>query len=174
MKFTTRATLRGESFSAGAGGQKPTGVRLTDGDFQGDAGALGFDVLDSKVSATALGNSVTDAQAQSGALSIGLGCVKGIEGTVQIGKAGAAIFHLNDSARVGAVRPNFDLPGPGRVVQGIAGIVEEIEQNLLDFIFVDGERWQIRGNFSFNRQMRCARPVLAEGQNFVHDRSELG
>src|SRR5215831_1894151 len=113
VKFTIGGRLGGKVLGAGAGagGHKCVGVRFTEGDFQGDAGASGFDVFDSKVSAAALGNSVTDAQAQSRPLSRGLGCVKGIEGTVQIGKAGTAVFHLNDSARIGAVRPDFDLPG---------------------------------------------------------------
>src|SRR5215831_20050406 len=108
VKFTIGGRLGGKVLGAGAGtgGHKCGGVRFTEGDFQGDAGASGFEVFDSKVSAAAPGNSVTDAQPQSGPFSLGLGCVKGIEGTVQIGKAGTGVFHLDDSARSGALRPN--------------------------------------------------------------------
>ena len=77
-------------------------------------------------------------------------CAEGIESPVEIREAWARIFHLNHGARAILVSANLDLLVAGEAVQGVAGIVEQIQQHLLDFIFVNGEQRKIRRYVDLN------------------------
>src|SRR5579871_1171825 len=148
-------------------------VRLDDGDFERDARTLGRQVFNFQISATALGDCVTDAQSEAGALAFRLGGIEGVEGAAEIGKTGARVIHLNEDAGAGVIGANRDLTNARRVVQRVSRIVEKIQQNLLDFIFIDGERRQIGSYVGFYLQVRRSNAVFAKGEHFLHDGSEL-
>src|SRR5215469_1811907 len=69
---------------------------LGGGEFDGDGGTVGLEVLRIDVAVVLFDRAVAHAQAQPRALAYGLGGVKGIEDAVQIAESGARVAEAHD------------------------------------------------------------------------------
>src|SRR5580704_10484874 len=114
--------------------------RLRDRKFHGDACAKGTYVFDSQSPTALFHNPVADAQAKARAFSRWLGGEKRFQRAIQIRKTWPAVFHFDHCTRAGLVGANADALFPGETFQRVAGILEQVQQDLFDLVFMNSER----------------------------------
>src|SRR6516225_3783086 len=99
-----------------------------------DPGTIGLQVLYSKITTVLFGNPMANAESQSGALAGGLSGVESVQSAAQIGETRAAVFYFDDGL-LSILESADRYPLVGNAFQRIAGIIHDIEQDLLQFIF---------------------------------------
>ena len=90
-----------------------------------------------------LNNSVANAQSQACALAHRLGRVERVKGAVQIGESGPRVFHFQVGAVSSLQCAYSDLAWLGFALHRIDGVVEQVQQNLLELVFIDRHTRQI-------------------------------
>src|SRR6185312_10018665 len=120
-----------------------------------------------------LHDAIADAEAEPGSLAHGLGGVKGIEDAVWIAKARAIIVKVQQNTISVPQRFNADhFPGPS--FQRVNGVVEQVEQNLLELIFVESDWRKIRLYLYLQLHIMVADVILTKRQNVLQQDLEIG
>src|SRR5689334_10745709 len=118
------------------------------------------------LSAVFLYDSVTDAQAQASAFANGLRGVKGVKDAIQIGKTIAIIIKAKHHAAIVAACLNpYALFGV--TFQRVNGIIQQVQQDLFELVFIQGYGWQARLNLDLYFDIVIVEMVLTQRQNVL-------
>src|SRR5258708_19384224 len=122
-----------------------------------------FKIFRMDLSAVFLHDTVTDAQTQTRAFTDRFGCVKGIKDTIHVSESIAIIVKTQrHSAIVAAGLDAYFLAGIA--LQGIDGIIQQIQQNLLELVFIQRHMRQPRLNLYLDVYILVEQMVFAKRQ----------
>src|SRR5581483_6511884 len=123
-------------------------------------------------------DSIADAQAEARAFADWLGCIKRVEGTIDISEAWTTVLDFKNRALSPGKGSQGDALVGARTLDGIDGIVYQIEENLLKLVFIHGYRRQVGRYVNRDLQIAGTHMVFTQRQHvldqgFEPDRASL-
>src|SRR5690348_12622561 len=147
--------------------------RCRQGQLDNDASALRLQVLQADLAFVLLDDAVADTQAEASSLPYRLSRIERIEGPVQVGKSGTAIFNFNIGTVTTAESPHHNAPRLNAGFDRINGIIQQVEEDLFELIFIDRNVWQIGFDVDDDTQIPGANVVLAQRQHVLDNRRKF-
>src|SRR2546430_17176621 len=114
-------------------------------------------------------DTVTNAEAQAGALANGLRCVERIEDLRRILYAGATVGKLHEKFVVQTSGRNPEIAVGGVIENGVNGVVYHIQKNLLELMRVRGGHRKIGGEIQKHADIVHAQVVIAERKRIFNN-----
>src|SRR5215472_17698826 len=114
-----------------------------DRQFQYDSRSARFQISCRDLAAMLFHDPVADAQAETCTLADGLRRIERIKGSVQVSEAGAAIVKAKHHA-IGATCGLNAYVLVGGAFQSVNGVVEQVQKDLFELIFVQRDRRKLR------------------------------
>ena len=114
-------------------------------------------------------NAVADAQAKSGTLSDGFGGVERIKNPVRILHAGAAIGDFNTQAASIGICANPNIARAIFLAHGIHGIIENVQDNLLQLMEIAAGDGQARIKIAMDTDVVDLHVIFAKRQGVFED-----
>src|SRR5579859_8050499 len=145
---------------------------LRGGQFDGDGGAVGVEVLGVDFAVVFFHRAVAHAQAQAGALAHGLGGIERIEDAVEVAEAGSGVAEAHDNFPGVEVSFHQDFLFR-RLLDSLRRVGEKIHENHFELAFVDGNARQVRRKVQFKTDARLLPLILAKHQRIPHHGSDV-
>ena len=137
------------------------------------SGAARRRVADLDFAAVFFDDAVANAEAEAGSLPYGLGGVKGIEDAMGTFHAGAAVGEFNAEAIAGDDGANPDFAFAAIFADGVYGVIENIQKNLLELVEIAGREREAGIALTMDVDAVELHVVFAKDERFFENLVEL-
>src|SRR6266404_1719462 len=140
-----------------------------DRQLQGNAGALWIKIGGVDLAAMLFHNAIAYAQPQTGSPSHRLGGEEWIKGPIYIAETVTVVVKQHGDTLVAAAGINTDF-FLWITVQSINGVIQQVQQDLFELVFVHGHGRQVGLNVYLDLNIMVTQVVLAQRQHVLQQR----